>query len=526
MRQLIRNLPIARRLGLCFSVVVLLSLLTIVVGVTRLSTVASATADLMHEPLATERMVSDWYRIVHSGIRRTQAIAKSSDPALGPFFAEEQASAVKSAGELQTAIATHMLTAKDKALFDEIGVLRKSYSAARERVVDLKKDGQLEAANATLERDFMPLSKAYVGKIEALLAEQREHIDQTAVQIAQTYSQSRNLMVALGCALLLFCIGAAWLLSASITTPLARAVVHAQRVASGDLSGTIDVGSADETGQLLAALGHMNSNLAALVGGVRGSTDTITLAAQEIASGNADLSRRTEAQASSLEQTASAMEELTGTVRQNAEHARQANALVQSASTVAVKGGAVVGQVVQTMGSIKASSRKMADIISVIDGIAFQTNILALNAAVEAARAGEQGRGFAVVAAEVRTLAQRSAGAAKEIKSLIDDSVGQVEQGSKLVDQAGTTMDDIVGSVQRVADIMGEISSASVQQSDGIEQINLAITQMDEMTQQNSALVEQAAAAAESMREQSAALAQEVSLFKMADAARGPARLR
>ncbi|MBC3916268.1 HAMP domain-containing protein [Undibacterium sp. CY18W] len=307
----------------------------------------------------------------------------------------------------------------------------------------------------------------------------------------------------------------AWAITRSITQPLQEALGLAETVAEGDLRSQVVVSGTDEVALLLQALKNMNDNLAATVGQVRIGTETITVASQEIASGNADLSSRTESQASSLEETASSMEELTSTVRQNADNARQANQLVVSASGVAVKGGAVVGQVVSTMGSIKESSRKIVDIIGVIDGIAFQTNILALNAAVEAARAGEQGRGFAVVAAEVRNLAQRSASAAKEIKSLISDSVDKVDQGSKLVDEAGKTMDEIVTSVQHVADIMSEITAASQEQSSGIEQVNLAITQMDEMTQQNAALVEQAAAAAESMEEQAVALAEAVSVFKL-----------
>ena len=308
-----------------------------------------------------------------------------------------------------------------------------------------------------------------------------------------------------------------YLLIRAIVNPINKAVAVANAVASGDLTSRIDVHSTNETGRLLLALKTMNDNLTDLVSKVRSGTDQIETASGEISSGNTDLSQRTEEQASSLEETASSMEELTSTVRQNAENARQANQLAPGASEVAKKGGTVVNQVVQTMSSINESSSKIVDIISVIDGIAFQTNILALNAAVEAARAGEQGRGFAVVATEVRTLAQRSAAAAKEIKELINDSVSKVETGSRLVDEAGITMEEVVIAVKRVTDIMSEISAASQEQSSGIEQVNQAVMQMDEVTQQNAALVEEAAAAAESMHDQAQALTQAVTIFKLSD---------
>lgn len=307
----------------------------------------------------------------------------------------------------------------------------------------------------------------------------------------------------------------AWFVSRRIKLALDKAISVSEKIAAGDLTVQIDVESEDETGQLLASLKQMNEGLSRIVGEVRTGADSIATATEQIAAGNTDLSQRTEEQAAALEETASSMEELTSTVKQNADNAQQANQLSISASGVAVKGGEVITRVVRTMESITDSSRKIADIIGVIDGIAFQTNILALNAAVEAARAGEQGRGFAVVAAEVRSLAQRSAAAAKEIKTLIEDSVSKVQDGSKLVEEAGHTTQEIVTSIKRVTDIMAEISAASLEQSSGIEQVNTAITQMDDVTQQNAALVEEAAAAAQSLEEQAQQMVQVVSSFTL-----------
>jgi methyl-accepting chemotaxis protein len=344
---------------------------------------------------------------------------------------------------------------------------------------------------------------------------ERSLLDQRAKDAAAMQTATGQVLVGGGIiAAILAALLAIWMTN-NITRPLGIAIGLAKRVAEGDLTAKVKIQSKDETGELMAALKDMNESLVRIVAEVRTGTDTIATASSQIASGNLDLSSRTEQQASSLEETASSMEELTSSVKQNADNARQANTLATSASEVASKGGAVVSQVVETMGSINDSAKKIADIIGVIDGIAFQTNILALNAAVEAARAGEQGRGFAVVATEVRNLAQRSAAAAKEIKTLIGDSVEKVDAGTKLVDQAGETMGEIVESVKRVTDIISEIAAASDEQRSGIEQVNQAISQMDQVTQQNASLVEEAAAASQSMQDQASNLSQVVSVFKV-----------
>ncbi|MYN09440.1 methyl-accepting chemotaxis protein [Pseudoduganella aquatica] len=358
---------------------------------------------------------------------------------------------------------------------------------------------------------------AYLNSLTDLVKYQTEAVNKAATDAHAAYLGARTMMIALTVIASVLAAVVVYWITRSITSPLNRAVGVAEAVAGGDLTQHIECDSADETGQLLRALKNMNESLARTVGRVRSGSDTISTASSEIASGNLDLSSRTEQQASSLEETASSMEELTSTVTQNAENARQATSLVVSASEFATKGGKVVGEVVSTMGAIKESSNKIVDIIGVIDGIAFQTNILALNAAVEAARAGEQGRGFAVVASEVRNLAQRSAAAAKEIKALIGQSVETVDTGARLVDEAGATMEGIVKAVRQVADIMTEISAASQEQSSGIAQVNQAIVSIDDVTQQNAALVEEAAAAAQSMRDQAELLAEAVSVFRLAE---------
>ncbi|MGK5077223.1 methyl-accepting chemotaxis protein [Janthinobacterium sp. HLX7-2] len=513
--NLLRNVSIGVRLGLGFAVILLFSMLITGISVWRLHDVATATRNMMEQPLAKERYISDWYSRIDSAVRRTIAIARSSDTTLSGYFAEESKVSSASSAELQKKIEALIDKADEKVMFARLLEQRKVYISSRDQVYKLKGESQVDAANEVFGKTFVPAATTYQKMVLDLLEHQRASIDATARDIDDVANTSRNLLLALAALALGFGVVCAWLLTMGIVRPLRTAVEIARKVADGDLTAQIDASAKDETGQLLLALKDMNTSLLNIVGEVRSGTDSIATSSTQIAAGNQDLSSRTEEQAGSLEETASSMEELTSTVKQNADNARQANQLAASAAQVAVKGGAVVAQVVGTMESINSSSKKIVDIISVIDGIAFQTNILALNAAVEAARAGEQGRGFAVVASEVRNLAQRSASAAKEIKTLIGASVEQVNAGSMLVAQAGSTMNDIVDSVQRVSDIITEITAASSEQSVGIDEINRAIGQMDAVTQQNAALVEESAAAAESMQHQAHNLAQVVSVFKL-----------
>jgi len=510
-----KNWKIGSRLTAGFGLVLFLTTLMTGICIWRLQTVAEATHSMMQQPLAKERLISDWYLLIHTSVRRVTAVAKSTDPSLGPFFAEDTASSVREVAELQKKIEPLLVSEKEKSEFAAMSDTRLKYIAARARIEKLKLAGQFDEASTVLQDELIPLSKQYLGSLKMMVDVQRHSIDANAEQIEGIYQTSRNRLIGMGVLVVLFGALCAWRLTLGIVRPLGRAVEVARTVADNDLSSKIEVDSSDETGQLLLALQHMNDSLARVVGEVREGSVAIASASSEIAAGNLDLSARTEQQAGSLEETASSMEELTATVRQNADHTRRAKQLAQAASSVAVRGGAEVSQVVDTMGAINTSARKIVDIIAVIDGIAFQTNILALNAAVEAARAGEQGRGFAVVATEVRNLAQRSAVAAKEIKVLIDESVAQVDTGSKLVERAGATMSAVVDSVRSVSEIIGEISIASQEQSHSIEQVNQAITHMDGVTQQNAALVEQASAAAGALQEQAAGLSEMVGVFKL-----------
>ncbi|MDN4056453.1 methyl-accepting chemotaxis protein [Massilia sp. YIM B02763] len=515
------NLKIGTRLVLGFAIVLGLSILGTVAGIAKLNAVADAAQEMLNEPIRKERLASDWSKNTNLSVTRTSAIIKSSDPSLVQFFAKSTQETNRTTAAYLKELEPLLTSDAEKEAYARATGVRDAYQSSRNEALKLKAEGRVEESTAVLEKSYLPAAEVYQTAITELLKLQRTRLDSLKVRIDDLRDSSRNLVMllaALSVALSAIC---AWWLTLSIVRPVKDAVDVAQRVAAGDLTADPQVHGRDEIGQLQAALQHMNGQLLRIVRDIRGGSDAIATASSEIAAGNQDLSSRTEQQAGSLEETASSMEELTSTVTQNADNARQATVLAQTASTVAGRGGEVVAEVVRTMASIDASSKKIADIIGTIDGIAFQTNILALNAAVEAARAGEQGRGFAVVAGEVRNLAHRSAAAAKEIKDLIGDSVEKVESGTKLVNQAGTTMEEIVGSVQRVTDIIGEIASATDEQRSGIGQINQAVAQMDQVTQQNASLVEEAAAASEAMQQQAQELARVVSVFKIEGAERG-----
>ena len=465
------------------------------------------------EITARVKLANVWSGLTETNSIRTLAMVVSWDPKMEVTLVTAVAATSTKIAEVQKSIESMPLADVELVQMKKISATQELVSSARAEILKLKASGNSEESIRVLNEKYMPQVATYLATLQELVALEEKLMVTVVDDIAQSRAFWTKLLV--GCFVVLFgCIlVGAGLLIRSIRQPLLEANALASSIAQGNLSTRIDTTRGDEFGDLLKSLASMNDSLSRMVSEVRGSTDSIATASAEIAQGNNDLAQRTEQTSSNLQATASSMEALTGTVQHGADNARQASTLAASASSVAQRGGAVVTQVISTMQEIDISSKKIADIISVIDGIAFQTNILALNAAVEAARAGEQGRGFAVVASEVRSLAQRSADAAKEIKGLINTSVQKVESGTKLVTDAGLTMQEIVQSVRRVADVISEITAAATEQSSGINGINQAIGDLDQMTQQNAALVEQSAAAAESLREQADRMKQAVAVF-------------
>ncbi|MEI8169024.1 MAG: methyl-accepting chemotaxis protein [Rhodoferax sp.] len=515
----LKNLRVATKLWLGVLLIVVSLVLMIGTSAFRLSALQSQSDDKLGALNLRSKAVSTWAGLTESNSIRTLALISAYDATIEATLKTDIAATSAKISTAQKNIEAMPLGEIELAQMKKIAGARGGMADLRAKAVKLKADGNSEEAMRTVKEEYLPVVAVYLGTLREMV----EMEEKIMAAFLQDTAQSRSTIVTSLAVffVLLFVgilVGAVWLIR-SIRQPLDQANALAARIAKGDLSAVIKVDRQDEFGELLRSLAAMNESLGRMVHQVRQSTDSIATASSEIAQGNNDLAQRTELTSSNLQSTASSMAQLTTNVQNSADNARQASSLAADASTVAEKGGAVVKQVVFTMEEINASSKKISDIIGVIDGIAFQTNILALNAAVEAARAGEQGRGFAVVASEVRSLAQRSAEAAKEIKMLIGTSVEKVASGTKLVSDAGVTMSDIVSSVRKVADVIGEITAASAEQSSGIAHVNQAIGTLDQMTQQNAALVEESAAAAESLRDQANQMAQAVAVFKLSDSA-------
>jgi methyl-accepting chemotaxis protein len=521
------DLKIAKKLILSFTCVLALTAISGIFSIVKLQKVNAASSDISTNWLPTVRTLAD--------IKLLLSRVRSNEAQIGLYSDDKETVATITkrtegfVADLNKAFQTYegqISEPAEKAIYGEMKAKSAAFLTEHNKLMSAAQSQPVDVTKKLLAGDASKTYYALLADLDKLIKINTDGSNASSASAEETYASARILIISMLAGALAIGFTLAVFVARVIASPLTIAVGVAKQVAGGDLTAQIRPATNDETGELMHALKAMNDSLLNIVGQVRTGTDTIGTASSEIASGNLDLSSRTEEQASSLEETASAMEQLTSTVKQNSENARQANQLAVSASHIAVEGGNVVGQVVETMSSINESSKKIVDIISVIDGIAFQTNILALNAAVEAARAGEQGRGFAVVASEVRSLAQRSAAAAKEIKVLIATSVSKVDEGSRLVNNAGTTMAEVVASIHRVSEVVAEISTASSEQSVGIDEINRAMTQMDEVTQQNAALVEEAAAAAQSLQEQAKILTSVVSVFKLSESSQSSHKTR
>ncbi|KQW96732.1 chemotaxis protein [Massilia sp. Root418] len=521
----IESTKISTRLATGFGLVFLLLIIVTALGINRVQKIDTILTNISDVNNVKQRYAINFRGSVHDRSIALRDVVLAADAgAAAPYIEQIKTLAdhyAKSAAPLDQIIsAGKNVTPEEKGALEGIKASEAKTQPLIAKVIALRTADQLPEATALLQQQAAPAFVEWLASVNKLI-DLEEKMSMQQADSATSVARSFFVFMVVLCLIAIGVgVAAAWFISRGLLRQLGGEPEYAASIvgsiAAGNLAVRIDTKPGDNS-SLLHAMQAMRDSLVNIVSQVRAGTQTIATNSREIAAGNMDLSSRTEQQAANIEETASSMEQLTGTVKQNSDHAHQANQLALSASEVAVKGGAVVNQVVHTMASINESSKKIVDIIGVIDSIAFQTNILALNAAVEAARAGEQGRGFAVVATEVRNLAQRSAGAAKEIKSLIDDSVEKVDAGAKLVDQAGATMQDIVNSVKRVTDIMGEISTASAEQTSGIEQVNEAVGKMDQVVQQNAALVEQAAAAAASLQDQAGNLSQVVSIFKLDD---------
>ena len=523
------KMKVGTRLGLGFALVLVLLVAVTVLGIARMAQIQERLDHVINVNNVVTRLVIDMRGNVSDRITSLRNLTLMTDACdMEPEMARiktQTATYQETQKKLEEKFAVES-TSEEKALLASIKEYEAAAMPAIAKASALWMANDAEGATRVMIKEIRPVQKKWMEALEQLATLEDKLNEQMQSDARKAFDSARLFRIILGVLAVAMGVAAALVITRGLLKQLGGEPDYtasiAGSIANGDLSIGIHTQPSDNS-SLLAEMKEMRNSLVGIVGQVRVGTETIGTASREIADGNIDLSSRTEMQASALEKTASAMEELTSTVKQNADNAREANKLAATASDVALKGGSVVSQVVDTMSSINESAKKIVDIIGVIDGIAFQTNILALNAAVEAARAGEQGRGFAVVASEVRNLAQRSAGAAKEIKILIDDSAEKSERGTRLVGQAGVTMGEVVDSVRRVTDIMSEIASASQEQSAGIEQVNLSIIEMDGMTQQNAALVEQAAAAAQSLQDQAAELAHVVSIFKLVEGEEKPA---